>query len=133
MRVCFSLLLLTGLMACDDDDGGGSEAQSAGVGDECRTSDDCLQHPDEEDLELSCLSFKGGYCGAVGCAADVDCPAGSACVSHDGAQYCFLVCANKVECNLRRPVDAEANCIASADFTDDKNGRKVCVPPSGGE
>lgn len=125
------LALALGLVACDDGDGG-SEAQNAGVGDSCSTVEDCPMREDDAGVALACLPFKGGYCGATGCAGDVDCPAGSACVTHEGANYCFLVCADKPQCNARRPADAEANCSANLDFTDDRQGRKVCVPPSSG-
>ena len=64
--------------------------------------------------------------------ADSDCPAGSACVTFEGSNYCFLVCADKPECNRYRPVEDESNCSANLEFLEDRAGRKVCVPPSGG-
>lgn len=115
--------------ACDDGDSG-SEAQRAGIGDECAANDECPLVDGEE--VLSCLPFRGGYCGADACMADEDCPAGSACVTHEGAQYCFLVCEDKVDCNGRRAEENASNCVANLDFLDDRAGRKVCVPPSSG-
>ena len=123
---------LLGLAACDDGDGGGTEAQRSGIGDECTTTDECPTREDDMGVSLACLPFKGGYCGAEDCTADADCPAGSACVTHEGSNYCFLICDDKADCNARRPADAESNCVANLDFLDDRDGRKVCVPPSGG-
>ena len=77
--------------------------------------------------------FAGGYCGALGCAHDVDCPAGSACVTEDdGVNYCFLVCADKPNCNPHRSPANESNCVASIPFVDGAGGRKVCRPPLSG-
>lgn len=124
-----SLVALSGaLAACgDDDDGGLSEAQRHGVGAACDADSDCYVG----ELDLVCLSFKGGYCGLEGCIGDEDCPLGSACVAHDdGKNYCFLVCREKVECNPTRPVAIEANCSANIDFVDGRKGDKACVPPS---
>ncbi|PKN58985.1 MAG: hypothetical protein CVU56_03315 [Deltaproteobacteria bacterium HGW-Deltaproteobacteria-14] len=113
-----SLLLLG---ACD----GGSEADRRGVGASCTNSDDCT-----EDGQ-SCLAFKGGYCGVMGCDHDVDCPGGSLCVTHTDAQnYCFLSCDGKADCNRNRAADIEANCSSNATFADGGTG-KACVPPSG--
>jgi hypothetical protein len=128
-RVLWLLVLgLSCATACgDDDDDRGSAAQRMGVGASCTSDQDC---PPE--LMLECLSFKGGYCGLEGCASDVDCPPGSACVEHadDGNNYCFLICADKPECNWTRPVDAESNCSSSVVFTDGHKAYKACVPPS---
>lgn len=112
-------------MACDDDDGP-SEAIRSGVGDACDMTDECV-HDDQE-----CLTeFKGGYCGRRDCVNDADCPEGSACVIHGGSNYCFLICVDKPDCNVRRDPDDESNCSGSADFVDDSLNRKACVPPSG--
>lgn len=118
--------LALGLIACADDDDG-SEAQRRGVGAACAKDADC------EEEGQRCLPFKGGYCGVASCTSDSECPLGSACVSHDdGTNYCFLTCANKPECNYYRPMEVEANCSSSIDFTDANNGNlKACVPPSG--
>ena len=125
-----SLLALSGtLAACgdDDDDGGLTEAQRHGVGAACDDNADCYF----EDIELTCLPFKGGYCGLEGCAGDEDCPPGSACVAHDdGKNYCFLTCTDKIDCNPTRPAEIEANCSSNIEFVDGKNGKKACVPPS---
>jgi len=112
-------------VACGDDDGG-SEAIRSGVGDACATTDECV-HDDQE-----CLTeFKGGYCGRRDCVDDADCPQGSACVMQGASSYCFLVCLDKADCNVRRGVDEESNCSSSVDFVDDSLSRKACVPPSG--
>jgi hypothetical protein len=118
------LNLATTLAGCGS---GGSEAQRRGVGAACTQDSDCL-----EDLQV-CLSFKGGYCGIADCQADADCPSGSACVFHgDGRNYCFLICTDKPQCNLYRPVDSESNCSANVTFTNGSNSsQKACVPPSG--
>lgn len=126
-RLLVATLLVTsalGAAACGDDDA--SEAIRSGVGDACTTADDCM-HNDQE-----CLTeFKAGYCGRKDCAADIDCPDGSACVTEGGANYCFLVCVDKVDCNVRRDPADEANCSGSADFVDNVASRKACIPPSG--
>lgn len=108
----------------DDDDGGGSQAMRLGVGAACESNEDCAETAPE------CLRFKGGYCGLAGCTGDGDCPAGSKCVAHDdGANYCFLVCRDKPECNLHRPLDAESNCSSNVTFVEDDTV-KACVPPT---
>src|SRR5688572_7286427 len=94
---------------------GGSEAQNAGVGDECEEDGDCAD-------EQECLSFAGGYCGLEDCEADDDCPAGSACVDHtDGTKYCFLICADKSECNQRRSAGNASNCSSNVTFVDEQD------------
>ncbi len=114
--------------------GDGTEADRIGVGAQCTAGAEC-ESP--EGFELECLpDFTGGYCGLEGCGGDVDCPEGSACVTHDdGANYCFRVCVNKYpDCNYNRSPANEANCNGSGtvDFVDLPNDeRKVCVPPSG--
>jgi hypothetical protein len=122
----FGLSCLLG--ACGDDDGEGlSEAQRHGVGAACTKDDDCYY----KETKLACLPFKGGYCGLEGCEGNEDCPPGSACVEHDdGQNYCFLTCADKIECNPTRPPDIEANCSSNITFVDNENGAKACVPPS---
>jgi hypothetical protein len=105
--------------------GGGSEAQRRGVGGACAADVDCKEG-------LTCLAFKGGYCGLAECQNDAACPAGSACVAHtDGTNYCFLICTDKSQCNLFRPADVEANCSSSVTFLEGKLDVKACVPPSG--
>jgi hypothetical protein len=112
--------------ACGDGDGSGTEAQRRGVGAACTADEDCTE-PGQE-----CLDFKGGYCGVADCSSDEDCPSGSACVQHDdGERYCFLICTNKPQCNVTRPADAEANCVANIEFVDGPSTFKACVPPSG--
>ena len=120
----FGVLLL--LPACGDDD---TEADRLGVGAQCESTDQC-----DPDIDLLCLpQFKGGYCGLQGCEADEDCPEASACVLHeDGETYCFRICADKSECNANRDLENEANCSSSAEFVEGAEGRKACVPPSGG-
>ncbi len=116
------LAMILGLGACGDD---GSEADRRGVGASCASNSDCTEEGQV------CLPFKGGYCGVASCVEDVDCPSGSLCVTHDdGLNYCFLVCADKPDCNRNRGVDVEANCSGSVTFADAGDG-KACVPPSG--
>jgi hypothetical protein len=81
-----------------------------------------------------CLTdFKGGYCGVSPCAHDVDCPQGSACITEDnGINYCFLVCADKPDCNPHRTLENESSCNSSLTFVDGTMGRKVCRPPRSG-
>lgn len=79
----------------------------------------------------TCLAFKGGYCGLTNCQGDAGCPSGSACVAHsDGKNYCFLVCTDKVQCNLYRAPDVEANCSSNVTFVDGTQSVKACIPPS---
>jgi hypothetical protein len=113
--------VLVGLAAC------GSDADSLGVGAQCKATTDC-----NTDLQEVCLTqFKGGYCGLAGCTHDVGCPADSACVAHsDGHNYCFRICADKAECNANRDPANEANCSSSVTFVDAAGARKACVPPS---
>jgi hypothetical protein len=126
-RVLVLVSLALSFAACgDDDDEGLTEAQRHGVGAACDDDSDCYVG----EQELTCLDFKGGYCGLEGCTADTDCPAGSACVEHeDGANYCFLLCVDKPECNYTRPVEIESNCVSSITFVGEAKG-KACVPPS---
>lgn len=127
MRRLFLFFVCTLLLVgCGDDDG--TEADKAGIGAQCVANDDC-----KEDGQSCLTNFKGGYCGVSACTADSDCPEASACVTHDdGVNYCFRVCADKVECNANRDADNEANCSGSATFVDDRANRKACIPPSGG-
>ncbi len=105
----------------------GSDADDLGVGAQCTANDNCNQ----DDGAQTCLPFKGGYCGLMGCTTDADCPDASACITHtDSVNYCFRICADKAECNANRDVDNEANCSSSVDFVEGANGRKACVPPS---
>lgn len=117
------------LQACgDDDDGSGlTEAQRHGVGAACESDADCFVGA----RKLSCLSFKGGYCGLEDCQTSAECPPGSGCVAHDdGRNYCFLLCNEKPECNATRPIDIEANCASKITFADGDKDSKACVPPS---
>ncbi|MGB8330931.1 MAG: hypothetical protein WCE62_12460 [Polyangiales bacterium] len=88
--MCATLVLaLIGFVAgCGDD---ATEADRIGVGAQCTSSAEC---PADMDVALECLTqFKDGYCGLEGCAGDVDCPEGSACIAHDdGDTYCFRLC-----------------------------------------
>ena len=108
--------------------GNSSEAIRRGVGSECNVSLTCTE-PDQV-----CLSvFAGGYCGVSPCTHDSDCPGGSACVTADDQiNYCFLICNDKPECNVRRSAANESNCTSSLTFVDGADGRKVCRPPLSG-
>jgi hypothetical protein len=114
-------LLVLALTACSDD------ANDRGVGAVCTTNNDCTEEGQ------SCLTqFKGGYCGLSGCVRDADCPEGSACITEDDrVNYCFLVCADKPDCNANRPVEDEASCVSSLPFVEGAQGRKVCRPSMG--
>jgi hypothetical protein len=105
-----------------------SEAIKRGVGSECNASLTCTEP------EQVCLTvFAGGYCGVSACTHDSDCPAGSACVTDDDQiNYCFLICNDKPDCNLRRSAANESNCTSSLTFVDGAGGRKVCRPPLSG-
>jgi hypothetical protein len=124
VRVFFAILVLHlsgALVGCDDE---GTEAQRRGVGGACAVDTECKEG-------LTCLAFKGGYCGLGACVDDAGCPAGSACVAHtDGKNYCFLICTDKPQCNLYRSVDVEANCSSSVTFVEGRLDVKACVPPS---
>ena len=102
----------------------GTAAQQSGVGRACADDDDCAD-------DQTCLAFAGGYCGLQDCDGDDDCPDGSACVRHDdGENYCFLVCVDKPDCNVDRPLESEANCSSNVELVE-ADGVKTCVPPSG--
>ncbi len=125
--------ILVGLFAfaggCGD--GGATEADRLGIGAECTASAEC---DTVDDVELECLTqFTGGHCGLAGCDGDVNCPQGSACVTHDdGNNYCFRVCVDRPDCNRNRSPKNEANCVGSITFVDPRNERKACEPPSSG-
>jgi hypothetical protein len=124
MAVVCQLALAVFAVSCGD----GTEAQRRGVGAACTKNEDCTE------TGQSCLmQFKGGYCGITGCTMDENCPAGSACVTHDdGTNYCFLVCSVKPDCNVSRGIDEEANCSSTAVLLEEPKDRKVCSPPSSG-
>jgi hypothetical protein len=126
MRIALLAAALAVGWGCGDDD---TEADRLGVGAQCESTDEC-----DPDIDLLCLpQFKGGYCGLSGCEADEDCPEASACVLHeDGETYCFRICSDKPDCNANRDLENEANCSSSVEFVEGANGRKACVPPSGG-
>jgi hypothetical protein len=105
-----------------------NEAIRRGVGAECGATSDCT-----ESGQVCLAEFKGGYCGVSGCLHDTDCPQGSACVTDDGqVNYCFLICADKPECNPHRTLDNESSCTSSLTFIDGTMNRKVCRPPNSG-
>lgn len=117
----FALLAILLGAAC------GGNADDLGVGAQCTMNDDCNQN----DGAQTCLSFKGGYCGLKGCTHDADCPANSACITHDDQMnYCFRICVDKIDCNANRDPANEANCSSSATFVDGTMGRKACIPPT---
>jgi hypothetical protein len=122
-RILCALLLFA--CACGNDQ---NEANRRGVGAECNANLLCSESGQ------ACLSqFKGGYCGVSGCAHDSDCPQGSACVTGDDqTNYCFLVCVDKIDCNVNRSVDNESSCTSSLTFVDGTMDRKVCRPPNSG-
>jgi hypothetical protein len=129
----FALVSALAITGCSDDDGSGrvlSPAQQAGVGAECTTA---TQDRDCNPVQgQTCLTqFKGGYCGEQNCTQDEDCLPGSACVEHEGSNYCFLICIDKLDCNATRSFANEANCSSNIKFIEGKDsGVKVCVPPS---
>ena len=132
-RVPWVVVCLTGFLAgagCGDDDPGGSEAIARGVGAECDAKLAC-----EEEGQACLTEFSGGYCGVADCAADADCPEGSACATDPdfgGVNYCFLICTDKPECNVHRSPENESNCTSSVDFIEEQaGGIKVCRPPMG--
>jgi hypothetical protein len=125
----FAAALVGSAMGCGDS--GETEADRAGVGAQCTDSQEC--ESTDEDFELVCLQFKGGYCGLENCTGDAGCPDGSACIMHeDGTNYCFRECTEKLDCNRNRPT-CPANCVSSVTFVDPRNERKACKPPSADE
>jgi hypothetical protein len=119
-------------ISCADNDGPGTEADRIGVGASCVTDVDCPQPEDENAPRLVCLQdFSGGYCGLSNCTSNAACPYGSACVTHDnGINYCFRICINKAECNLRRDPAVPSNCSSNIEFVEPQTNIKACVPPS---
>lgn len=137
MVAAASVVVCAFALGCGGD--GGNKATDRGVGEACAATADCRNeagtaNPDAVDpLELlECLTvFKGGYCGLEGCKAHAECPEGSRCViAENGKNYCFLVCGEKVDCNVHRAAEVEANCVGNADLVDGAKDVKVCVPPS---
>ncbi len=122
--------------ACGEN--GDRAAADRGVGEACATTADCRNETrtSEDAVEpmerLECLTeFKGGYCGLKGCQRHLDCPTGSRCVLADnGSNYCFLTCVDKIDCNVHRAPEVEANCVRNAVMVDGAKDVKVCVPPS---
>lgn len=122
------------VLGCESD-ARGTEADEIGVGASCDNDNPC-EAPEEDggDIELQCLdAFAGGYCGLEDCTENADCPDGSACVNHEGANYCFRTCLDKAECNENRGPDEESNCSSNVDFVDPDTSGKACVPPSSGD
>jgi hypothetical protein len=111
------------LVAC----GCSQNANQLGVGAQCTANAAC------ETGQVCLTEFSGGYCGIAGCQHDIDCPQGSACVTgSNGVNYCFLVCANKTDCNAHRSANNEADCNSALTFVEGTMSRKVCRPPSSG-
>jgi hypothetical protein len=102
-------------------------ANQAGIGAQCNMTSDCTTSG-----EVCLTAFSGGYCGLAGCVHDTDCPQGSACVTDNQTNYCFLICAGKTDCNLHRSLANEADCTSSLPFVDGAMNRKVCRPPDSG-
>ena len=76
---------------------------------------------------------QGRLCGISGCSHDTDCPQGAACVTDDNqTNYCFLICADKPDCNANRSLENESSCTSSLAFVDGAKSRKVCRPPNSG-
>lgn len=124
-----AFLPLLVLLGCADDDR--SEADRLGVGAQCGSDADC----DQSTITQVCLKqFKGGYCGVANCNSNIDCPDPSACVQHDdGETYCFRSCSEKLECNVNRTADNEANCVSNVTYVESEPAQgKSCVPPSSG-
>ena len=120
--LCAMVLMIVG---CG---GGTSEAIKLGVVSECNANMPCT-----ESGQVCLTQFAGGYCGVSACVHDSDCPGGSACVTEDDqVNYCFLICVEKPDCNVRRSAANESNCTSSLTFVDGANGRKVCRPPLSG-
>jgi hypothetical protein len=123
--LCAVVVVVLMLVGCG---GGTSEAIKRGVGSECNTDLKCT-----ESGQVCLTQFAGGYCGVSGCVHDTDCPGGSACVTEDDqVNYCFLICVDKVDCNVKRTLDNESGCVSSLTFVDGTNNRKVCRPPLSG-
>ena len=124
-RILCAFVVMAAACGCGSN---ASEAIRRGVGAECNASLTCA-----ESTQACLTEFKGGYCGVSGCLRDTDCPQGSACVTDDGqTNYCFLICADKPECNVNRTLDNESSCTSSLTFIDGTMNRKVCRPPLSG-
>ncbi|HTM46929.1 MAG TPA: hypothetical protein VL137_18360 [Polyangiaceae bacterium] len=117
------------LLACSSG-GGGNAAVQRGVGAACSTNADCPE------MGQRCLTnFKGGMCGIADCTHSSQCPTGSVCVADPdfSRNFCLLVCSDKPDCNINRPVTYESNCTSTLnaiDHTDAGADPKVCRPPS---
>ena len=119
--LCALMLVVSG---CGSNE---NAANQRGIGAECNLTSDCTTSG-----QVCLTEFNGGYCGLAGCAHDTDCPQGSACVTDNQTNYCFLVCAAKTDCNLHRSLANESDCTSSLTFVDGTMNRKVCRPPNSG-
>jgi hypothetical protein len=119
--VCALVLLAAG---CGSNQ---NAANQAGIGAQCHLTSDCTTSG-----EVCLTEFNGGYCGLADCAHDTDCPPGSACVTDNQRNYCFLICATKTDCNVHRSAENEADCTSALTFVDGTLDRKVCRPPNSG-
>ena len=123
MKRTLCVLVLLTACGCSDQ----NAANQAGIGADCNATSDCTTAG-----EVCLTEFNGGYCGLSGCVHDADCPQGSACVTDNQTNYCFLVCAAKTDCNLHRSAANESDCTSSLPFVDGAMNRKVCRPPNSG-
>ena len=124
MRRIMCALVLAVVSGCGSNQ---NAANQAGIGAQCTMTSDCTTAG-----EICLTEFKGGYCGLTGCLHDTDCPQGSACVTDNGANFCFLVCNTKTDCNLHRSSENESDCTSSLPFVDGDTNLKVCRPPNSG-
>lgn len=116
---------LCGLLAVAGCGDGSTPAIREGIGAACAAIEDCAD-------ALNCLTnFAGGYCGLSDCTSNADCLEGAICVDHEGTNYCFLTCLDKIDCNENRPVESESNCSSNITRVDG-GSEKACVPPSSG-
>ena len=121
-RILYAFVVI--LCGCGSNE---SQANRLGVGADCTVSSDC-----NTPGQVCLTEFKGGYCGVSACLHDADCPQGSACVTDNQTNYCFLICAQKTDCNLHRTAADESDCTSSLTFVDGDMNRKVCRPPDSG-
>lgn len=112
------------------EDAGGDEADAApgrAIGAPCSLAEQCADGlvPAECLTMVWAIEAPNGYCTAIGCHDDADCPGGAevaACAElYGGVRACFRRCASEADCRI----DEGYRCI---DPDGDDSAPRVCLP-----